>query len=142
MPHFSPRSRDNLRTCDYRLVTLLNEVIRSFDCTIIDGYRGHERQAEAFMSGHSKVRFPNSHHNVNPSLAVDAAPWPIDWRDIERFIYLGGYVKGIAAKQGLPIRWGGDWDGDFALKDNLFNDYAHFEIIEGTSPETTKGDGP
>jgi peptidoglycan L-alanyl-D-glutamate endopeptidase CwlK len=70
-------------------------------------------------------------------VAVDAAPWPIDWRDTERFIYFGGYVKGIAAQQGVPIRWGGDWDGDFALKDNLFNDYAHFEIVETDGTETT-----
>ena len=141
MPHFSRRSRENLRTCDYRLVALMNEVIRYFDCAIIDGYRGHERQAEAFLMGFSKVRFPHSKHNINPSLAVDAAPWPIDWRDTERFIYFGGYVKGIAARQGIPIRWGGDWDGDFQLKDNLFNDYGHFEIKE-EAPTTTEENGP
>ncbi len=120
----------------------MNEVVRNFDCTIIDGYRGHERQAEAFLMGFSKVRFPNSRHNVNPSLAVDVAPWPIDWMDAERFIYFGGYVKGIAAQLGIPIRWGGDWDGDFELKDNLFNDYGHFEIQEKTTPETTEESGP
>lgn len=94
------------------------------------------------MMGFSKVRFPNSRHNVNPSLAVDVAPWPIDWMDTERFIYFGGYVKGIAAQLGIPIRWGGDWDGDFELKDNLFNDYGHFEIQEKGAPETTEGSGP
>jgi peptidoglycan L-alanyl-D-glutamate endopeptidase CwlK len=92
--------------------------------------------------GHSKVRYPNSCHNVNPSLAVDAAPYPIDWLDHERFIYFGGYVKGIAAQLKIPIRWGGDWDGDFTLKDNLFNDYAHFEIHETEGAETTKENGP
>ncbi len=142
MPHFSSRSRDNLRTCDYRLVELFNEVIRSFDCTIICGYRGQEAQDEAFFTGFSTKRWPEGKHNTNPSLAIDVAPYPVDWGDWDRFIYFSGYVKGIAAMQGLSIRWGGDWDGDFALKDNLFNDYAHFEIIEGTSPETTKEDGP
>ena len=142
MPHFSRRSRENLRTCDYRLVSLMNEVVRNFDCTVICGYRGHELQAEAFLMGFSKVRFPNSRHNVNPSLAVDVVPWPIDWIDVERAIYFMGYVKGIADQMNIRIRCGGDWDGDFELKDNLFNDYGHFEIQEKTAPETTEESGP
>ncbi len=142
MPHFSSRSRDNLRTCDYRLVELFNEVIRSFDCTIICGYRGQQAQDEAFFTGFSTKRWPESKHNTNPSLAIDVVPYPVDWKDIEPFKWMGPYVIGVGDSKGVKLRWGADWNGNRRTSDEKFLDYAHFEIIEGTSPETTKEDGP
>ena len=35
---------------------------------------------------------------------------------------------GIAKSLGLNIRWGGDWDMDFQVMDNRFDDFPHFEI--------------
>ena len=63
-------------------------------------------------------------------MAVDVAPYPIDWEDRDRFHYFGGYVLGIAKSLGLNIRWGGDWDQDTQTKDNKFDDLVHFEIKE------------
>ena len=40
----------------------------------------------------------------------------------------GSFVRGVAYKMGVEIRWGGDWDGDFDLKDQTFMDLVHFEI--------------
>jgi hypothetical protein len=111
------------------LQKILNEVIRHFDCSVICGYRDEAAQNEAYYSGHSKVRYPNSRHNTVPAMAVDVVPYPIDWKDTERFCYFAGFVMGVAAKFGYPIRWGGDWDKDTEVKDNTFNDLAHFEII-------------
>lgn len=128
MPRFSNRSKSRLNTCDKRLVELFNEVVKGFDCTIIEGHRGKEKQNAAYNSGHSKVKYPNGKHNKTPSVAVDVAPYPIDWKDRDRFHYFGGYVLGIAAKMGLRIRWGGDWDMDTQTKDNKFDDLVHFEI--------------
>jgi len=65
-----------------------------------------------------------------PSLAVDVAPYPIDWNDRERFCYFAGYVKGIAKSLGTELRWGGDWDRDTQVKDNNFDDLPHFELVE------------
>ena len=39
MPRFSTRSKSRLHTCDERLVKLFNEVVKHFDCTIIEGHR-------------------------------------------------------------------------------------------------------
>ena len=107
MPRFSAKSKSRLNTCDKRLVELFNEVVKGFDCTIIEGHRGKEKQDAAFNKGNSKVKFPNGKHNKSPSVAVDVAPYPIDWKDRDRFHYFGGYVLGIAAKMGLRIRCDG-----------------------------------
>ena len=130
MPRFSTKSRSKLHTCDNRLVDLFNKVVKGFDCTIIEGHRGKKAQNEAFNKGNSKVKFPNGKHNQSPSVAVDVAPYPIDWSDRDRFHYFSGYVLGIASQMGLKIRWGGDWDMDTKTKDNKFDDLVHFEIKE------------
>lgn len=130
MPEFSQRSLDKLETCHEDLQRLFKEVVKHFDCTILQGTRGEEEQNEYFAKGLSKVKFPNSEHNSLPSKAVDVAPYPIDWNDKERFYYFAGVVKGIALSMGINIRWGGDWDSDNDLKDQTFNDLPHYEIKE------------
>jgi|TARA_R100000742_G_C4256748_1_gene74616 hypothetical protein len=130
MPNFSRKSKLKLYSCDERLVELFNEVVKNFDCTIIEGHRGQRAQDEAYNRGNSKVKFPNGKHNKSPSIAVDVAPYPVDWDDRDRFHYFGGYVLGIAEKMGLNIRWGGDWNQDTKTKDNKFDDLVHFEIKE------------
>lgn len=130
MPRFSQRSLNNLSSCDPRLMALFMEVVRVYDCTIIEGHRSEERQDELYRTGFSKVQFPNSRHNSNPSLAVDVAPYPIDWNDRERFVAFGSFVRGLAHARNIPLRWGGDWDSDFDLRDQKFMDLVHFEIKE------------
>ena len=128
MPRFGSRSRRNLKTCDKRLQDLFNEVRKHFDCSVLVGFRGRDEQNTAFDSGHSTKKWPDSKHNSKPSIAVDVAPYPIDWNDRERFIYFGGVVKGFAYQLDFPIRWGGDWNNNTQLSDNKFDDLVHFEI--------------
>ena len=95
--------------------------------------RGKERQDELFEQGRTKVKWPNSKHNVlepaDLSRAVDMAPYPIDWEDRERFHYFAGHVMGIAATMGGQLRWGGDWDEDTEVDDNSFDDLPHYELV-------------
>ena len=128
MPRFGKRSIGRLQTCDQKLQELFYEVVKHFDCSIIEGHRGEERQNKAFADGNSKVKYPNGKHNQNPSIAVDVAPYPIDWSDRDRFHYFGGFVLGVAKEMGMNIRWGGDWNQDTHTKDNKFDDLVHFEI--------------
>ena len=130
MPRFGKRSISRLKTCDQKLQELFYEVVKHFDCSIIEGNRGEERQNKAFADGKSKVKYPNGKHNQNPSIAVDVAPYPIDWSDRDRFHYFGGFVLGVAKEMGMNIRWGGDWNQDTETKDNKFDDLVHFEIKE------------
>jgi peptidoglycan LD-endopeptidase CwlK len=128
MPRFGSRSINRLKTCDQKLQELFYEVVKHFDCSILEGHRGEEGQNKAYTDGKSKVKYPNGKHNQNPSIAVDVAPYPIDWSDRDRFHYFGGFVLGVAKEMGMNIRWGGDWNQDTETKDNKFDDLVHFEI--------------
>ena len=130
MPRFGSRSKSRLSTCDDRLQDLFKQVVKGFDCTVIEGHRGKEKQNAAYAKGNSKLKYPKGKHNKMPSIAVDVAPYPVDWSDRDRFHYFGGYVLGIAKQMGLNIRWGGDWDMVTQTKDNRFDDLVHFEIKE------------
>jgi peptidoglycan L-alanyl-D-glutamate endopeptidase CwlK len=129
MNSFSKRSKQNLSECDNRLQSVFNEVIKRFDCTVMCGYRPEEEQNEKFRTGMSKKKYPNSKHNSLPSSAVDVAPYPINWKDRERFTLFAGVVIGVGTMMGYNIRWGGDWNMDTQVTDNDFDDLPHFEII-------------
>jgi peptidoglycan L-alanyl-D-glutamate endopeptidase CwlK len=135
MPKFSKTSLSRLETCHEDLQALFHEVIKVFDCSILCGFRGMEQQMRVYEQGLSQVRWPNSKHNHKPSWAVDVIPYPVDWKDLNRFRYFGGYVLGVADILELQdlishkVRWGGDWDRDTKLRNNKFNDFAHFELV-------------
>jgi len=127
---YSAKSTKLLSQCDPRLQLVFNYVVNVSDCTIITGHRDQETQDELFRQGKSQVEWPNSKHNASPSLAVDAAAYPIDWNDRERATLFAGVVLGVADVLGVKLRWGGDWDRDWQVKDNNFDDMWHFEILE------------
>jgi hypothetical protein len=128
MPRFGKRSKERLSTCEKDLQLLFNEVIKYVDCSVLCGHRGQEEQDKAFDEGRSKVRYPKGRHNASPSRAVDVTPYPVDWHDRERQTLFAGFVLGIANQMGINLRWGGDWDQDFEVKDNRFDDFPHFEL--------------
>ena len=130
MPRFGKRSNVNLASCDERLQKVFNEVIKHVDCSVLEGHRGEERQNKLQEEGKSKVRYPDGRHNASPSNAVDVAPYPIDWDDRERFHLFAGFVLGVASGMGYTLRWGGDWNMNFEVDDNKFDDFPHFEIVD------------
>ena len=126
MAKFGKKSREQLSTCEKDLQMLFNEVVRTFDCTVTQGHRTVKEQEKLYKEGKTKVKF--GRHNHKPSIAVDVTPYPVDYSNIDRHYYFGGYVLGVASEMGIDIRWGGDWDGDKETKDQTFNDLVHFEI--------------
>ena len=134
MPYYSKTSKSNLETCHPDLQTVFNYVIKYFDCKIICGERGREEQDRAFRDGFSTVSYPHSKHNKTPSLAADVVPYPIEWENTERMLYLIGFVLGVAQMLkdygaiDNDVISGRDWDDDTILKDQRFNDFAHFQI--------------
>lgn len=128
MNKFSKTSAARLATCHPDLIKVFTRVLELCDCSILCGHRTEEEQNAAFAEGKSQIQYPNGKHNTLPSRAVDAAPYPIDWNDRERFSYFAGLVVGVGASMGVAIRWGGDWDKDNELKDNNFDDLVHFEL--------------
>ena len=130
MPAFSEKSLAKLATCHPLLQRVFHEVIRDFDCTVIEGHRNKDRQNQMVAEGKSQVRWPNGKHNTVPSRAVDVTPYPIVWDDRERQTLFAGYVLATAKAMGVDLRWGGDWDRDTEVRDNTFDDLVHFEIVE------------
>ena len=124
MPKFGKRSKERLRGIDARLVSVLNELVKIMDVTIIEGLRSEQRQEKLLKAGSTKTKF--SKHIEGK--AVDLAPYPIDWEDRDRFHYMGGMIRGIAKQLNVSVRWGGDWDSDGETKDNSFDDLVHVEI--------------
>jgi len=122
MPKFSKKSLEKLATCDERLQDICNEVIKHYNFTILCGTRGKAEQDAAVAGGFSKAPWPTSKHNATPSLAVDIAPYPIDWDDIDRFRKLAGYMQVAANKLRIPLIWGGTF--------TRLKDYPHFELLE------------
>lgn len=135
MPKFSSQSTWKLLSCHPELQLLFNEVIKTFDCTILEGFRNEEAQNKAFDTGNSKLKWPNGKHNKSPSMAVDVSPYPVQWDKINRFYWFAGYVMGIAqklkdeGKMKMSVRYGGDWDSDKDITDNKFQDLVHFELV-------------
>ena len=129
MPSFSTKSGMILATCDHRLQQVCDQVIKVYDFTVLEGYRSNERQNELFRQGKSELEAGQSKHNEDPSLAVDVAPYPIDWDDHKRFYLLAGFMFQAAYDVGVALRWGGDWDRDWQHNDQSFHDLPHFEIV-------------
>lgn len=138
MPNFGTRSTDKIGTLDPRWGFVLNDAIELLDFTVICGHRTQQKQTEAFESGASTKRWPNSKHNQNPSLAVDLAPWHavkphIRWEHKKEFILLAGVIMAFAHMYNIKVRWGGDWDEDWDQYDQTFMDIGHFELPKGES---------
>lgn len=139
MYSFGRRSKDSLITAHRDLQRICNYVIRYIDFTVLEGHRNEERQNKLYEEKKSKLKFPKSKHNYNPSLAIDIAPYPIDWaqkkKSLARFYFLAGMFEmaAISLKQdnliSHSIRWGGDWDSDRDYYDQSFDDLCHFELI-------------
>ena len=130
MNKWSNTSKERLEQCDERLQALAEAVLQIHDCSVLTGHRSENAQNQAYVEGYSSIQWPNSKHNSQPSLAIDLAPFPIDWKNTKRFYYFAGIVMGVAKQMNLPIRWGGDWDMDNDLDDSNFLDLVHFEIKE------------
>lgn len=130
MAYFSERSKKELSTCHPKLQEVMNEVIKHFDFTVICGHRGEEAQNEAFRNGFSMKKFPNSKHNTMSSMAVDVAPYPVQYQNVEEFYFLAGMIIAFGIIKEIKIIFGGDWDGDSDMHDQTFMDLCHFELVE------------
>lgn len=136
MPAYSEISLQRLAMCHKDLITLFLEVIKYYDCTVVDSYRTKAQQEQKFKEGLSEVHYP-SNHNCQPTFGVDVAPYEmthIDW-DPRQCMYFAGFVMGIAVillaegKITHKIYNGEDWDSDHDINDTKFIDATHFFIL-------------
>lgn len=148
MYSFGKRSRSRLDTCHPDMILIMEEVIKIYDFSVLEGLRTLEQQQEYYETGRSKLDGINkkSKHQDDgsgKSRAIDIMPFKKGSnafsgkeKDNRRFYYLAGLVKGTAerlleeGKISHKIRWGGDWDSDDIYSDQNFDDLPHFELIK------------
>lgn len=136
-----------LMSCNDKLQQLFQEVVKHQDCTVLFGHRGEAEQNQLFADKKSEKKYPDSKHNSMPSNAIDIAPYPIpegwgdlkgqttkardlDWKERVKFYEFAAIVRYEAARMGIKIRCGADWDGDGDYRDQTFDDLVHFELVE------------
>lgn len=98
------------------------------DLTVVPfgGLRTLEDQKKLVARGASKTL--NSLHRPQSSgfgHAIDLAPYPVDWNNIEAFKLYGTLMFRAAMEEGVVIEWGGHWN---------WKDYPHFQL-----PRSFKG---
>ena len=135
MAVFGDRSIKELQSCNDGLIILFSDVVRNYDCTILQGHRTMEEQKANFRNGVTTTLA--SKHLSYPSDAVDVSPYPIpdnwgetDAKEMVKFYHFAGYVKARAETLGIKVRWGGDWDSDKEFDDQTFDDLVHWEIVK------------
>ncbi len=104
---------------------LMIEAIKDspIDFTIIETVRTNERQRELVRQGKSQTN--KSRHLPSSNIsgygeAVDIAPYPIDWNDLNRFRKLSEHILKKAKQLNIPITWGGNW--------KTLVDMPHYEL--------------
>ena len=123
MAKLSERDLIRLATCDVKLQMVGEKVAVQTDIMIVCGFRDETAQNMAYDNGKSGLRWPDSKHNHEPSLAFDIVPFQhgqaIDWEAIDQWRLMASYVWEVSLKFHVPLSWGG-----------YFQDYSHFEIVK------------
>ena len=137
MPYFSKTSMRRLKECHPHIQKVLCDVITNHDFSVLCGHRDKIDQNAAYYGNPKRTtkEWPNSKHNIYPSIAVDIAPYwkekpHIRWKRHNEFILLAGIVIGVADSMGIEMRWGGNWDGDEEIiTDQTLIDLPHLELV-------------
>lgn len=144
MYEFGEKSQSKLDTCHEDIQVIMNEVIKVYDVSVIEGHRSQETQMKYFQEGKSTLDgvSKKSKHQSYPSKAIDLMPYKKGTNafsgnelDTRRFYFMMGIVKATAerllaeGKISHKVRFGIDWDGDDVFRDQNFHDAPHFEII-------------
>ena len=141
MPKFGRKSLEQLSSCHQDIQLIFSEVVKHFDCSIIEGHRTAERQHEHWQKGRKLVGDDpkkrsswkvvgdtvttkdgyekKSRHQEFPSVAVDVVPYPTMWSDEVKMGELAGVVRVVQDnlfKEGKikhKLDWGYDlWKWD------------------------------
>lgn len=124
-------SLEKLKQCHPKLQRLIRRVDEIYPVHVICGIRSKEDQNKAFEEKKSKLKFPESKHNVGPetgrtlSEAVDLVPDPdrnpktISWVDIAQYEIMCLAIEAAADELDIKIKLGRDFS---------FKDWPHCEL--------------
>jgi len=150
MVTYGQRSQKAFDSChpDLQKILLYIKDVLGIDHSVLCGHRGEKEQNSLFYAEppRTHVKWPDSAHNPLPSEAVDVVPYTkvpgrfggIHWHDKDPKVkeaYYREMVRFAAIFQmvallkfGIKTIWGGDWDKDWSVMDNKFNDYPHHQL--------------
>lgn len=125
MYHFGEKSRQRRIGVHPALVAVSDRALSYgvMDMTVLHlgGARTLDQQKDLVQKGASKTM--KSRHLIQSDgygHALDLAPYPVDWNDIDRFMMMGSLMFRAAAQEGVILTWGGHWPS--------FKDYPHFQF--------------
>ena len=106
------------------------------DFMVLEGVRTLKRQKELYAQGRTKpgpkVTWTlNSRHipkDDGLGHAVDLVPYSVDWNTASKFTAISKAMLVAAEDLNIPIRWGGNWDGDDRPGEKGETDGPHFEL--------------
>ena len=138
MRSYSKRSLNSLQGIHPDLRRVIDRALQDspLDFAVIEGLRTKKRQEQLVASGASQTmrsRHLTGHAvdllPIDPSTGRGDFSWPL-------YDQLGPAVKKAAAREGVPIIWGGDWKS--------FKDGPHFELDRRVYSEAdwTTGEEP
>jgi hypothetical protein len=137
VPKLSKKSIAIRNNAHFDIQRVLNLAITRFDFTILCSHRNMADQEKAKAEGKSNAHFGASPHNYVPAVAVDIAPYPVNWGEegtpeekhaaLKRFYDLSVVMLQCAKELNVPLRWGGDWDGNPSTPNKL-TDLPHYEL--------------
>ena len=126
---FSKKSLEKINNPKFhpKLRLLLNEAIKTspIDFTVIETVRTIEQQKIYVAKGTSKTMKSRHIPSTNKSglcEAFDIAPYPVNFKDIQRFDELGEHILKTAKKINIKVRWGKTF--------TTLVDRPHFELVE------------
>lgn len=125
------KSIKNYISLDTKLKGAYDFLITWIEAEVYHGHRGRTPQNRLFADGKSKLEFPDSKHNVEPSRAMDLQLYkngkPV-W-DKEFYINANRLLQFYAWHNEFNLRWGGNWDQDNTIiDDQSFDDLMHWEV--------------
>lgn len=150
---FGAASAAQLATVDPLLEKVCRRaiVLSTIDFSVLEGRRSVLRQHELYAQGRDAAAMHkagifdvpanpgkpivtwtlNSRHFPDPKTglgnAVDLCPSPVDFNNMAKYHAIRDVMYKAGADLGVPIRWGGDWDGD-GVTEKGETDFGHFEI--------------
>lgn len=150
---FGANSNLQLGTVDPKLAGVCRRAITicKIDFSVLEGRRSVSRQHELYAQGRTAAQLHaagvfdvpanpgksidtwtlNSRHFPDPKTglgnAVDLCPSPVDFGNMDKYHEIRDAMYQAGKGLGVPIRWGGDWDGD-GVTEKGETDFGHFEI--------------
>ena len=131
----SDRSLKRLEGVNDDLIKIVKLAIRrtpvDFGVAWCGGFRTPEEQNQLFKDGYSQCDGYEklSKHQFGDAVDLQVFVGGAAVQNEKMQCIVAGVMSSCASELDVKIRWGGDWDQDGDVRDNVFNDLYHFELI-------------